>query len=512
MASKFNTRFFATLTGLLASSLSAHARPLQIIHTNDLHSHLDHASDTTRGGYAAVKAVIDQLKGEAHRAGIETLVLDAGDFTEDSQYYLANQGLESWHAMDAMGYDAVTIGNHDWFAGMNGLDEIVGRANPSFPLLGANFIFTWDQKNLVKHMRQYVELERAGSKIAIYGLTTDDWQYGWMADPGFIYKPEWTAQEDLPKIRARNDYVIALTHLGTTADKRLVKRVKGIDLVVGGHSHTSLKIPLQAQDPSGKTVPIVQTGMHGRNVGDLLVDVEPGKPLQILRYRLIPVASNGPQDGEMIKIVQHARDELNRDYGTAFLNEIVGFSEVPLENAYYKDEATTWSKFVASAIRTAGQADASIDVTQFEGFDLPPGPITREQLFVLYPRMFEFKERYGWTVWTTDVAGWAIQFTLQKAIAGGLPIQSDGITYELDAKDNPINMKINGQPIVAARNYKIAMPSGIIRGAFGLTKFLDIVLKNAHDTQIPIWFANEKKLRALGTIKADPSAPRSSHE
>lgn len=390
---------------LTVSSSSARAVPLQIIHTNDLHSHMDHARDPSRGSYAAIKATIDQLKWQARSQGIDTLTLDAGDFSEDSQYYLADQGLQAWKAMDAMGYDAVEIGNHDWLMGTPALDHVVGEVQPSFAFLGANFLFGWAEKNLTRYMHQWLEVVRSGAKIAVYGLTTDEVEYAWMAAPTLIYNPQWRAAEDLPKLRARNDYVIALTHLGVVADESLVRHVSGIDLVVGGHSHTTLQTPIQQKDPSGKTISIVQSGMHGNFVGDLLVDVEPGKPLQILHYRLVPVYSDGPKDDAMAKAVLQTRERLDADYGAAWLSEVVGRTEVPLENAYYKGQPTVWSDFVGQTIKEAGQADAAIDVTEFEGFDQPAGPITREQLFVLYPRIFEFTERYGYTVWTASVRG-----------------------------------------------------------------------------------------------------------
>jgi 5'-nucleotidase/UDP-sugar diphosphatase len=492
---------------LLMSSPEVWARPLQIIHTNDLHSHLDHSSNPSRGGYAAVKAVIDQLKWDARNQGIETLTLDAGDFTEDSQYYLADNGLQAWKAMDAMGYDAVTIGNHDWLAGPHFLDQVVGQAKPSFAFLGANFIFDGAYNNLTKYMRQWIEVVRGGAKIAIYGLTTDDSMYSWMSDPGFVYSPEWEAQEDLSKLRARNDYVIALTHLGVGADKHLVRRVNGLDLIVGGHSHTTLPEPVIEKDPSGRTVPIVQTGMHGQYVGDLLVDVEPGKPIQILHYRLVPVYSDGPQDDAMAKVVKQARERLDADYGSAWLHEVVGSSEVPLENAYYKETPTVWSDFLGESMRAVGEAEATIDVTQFEGFDQPSGPITREELFVLYPRIFEFSERYGYTVWTAFIRGWVIEFALKKAFSSGLPLNLVGITCDVDAQGNAKNFKINGSPIVSMRNYKIAMPEGIVRGAFGISKLLKVVIKNAYDTKIPIWFATEQHLKQVGGVIKAPQAP-----
>ena len=167
----------------LSASGSAVARPLQIIHTNDLHSHLDHANDPGRGSYAAVKATIDRIKWEAMNQGIDTLVLDAGDFLEDSQYFLADHGAYAWKAMNAMGYDAVEIGNHDWIAGLKDLDRAVGAAKPAFAFLGANFLYGWDSTNLVKYMRPSFETKRAGARIAVYGLATDDPFFAWAVAP-----------------------------------------------------------------------------------------------------------------------------------------------------------------------------------------------------------------------------------------------------------------------------------------------------------------------------------------
>jgi 5'-nucleotidase/UDP-sugar diphosphatase len=498
---------FFPLLSLLLASFTAQAQPLQIIHTNDLHSHLDHAMDPTHGSYAAVKATIDDLRWKASQQGIDTLVLDAGDFSEDSQFYLADDGLEAWKAMEAMGYDAVEIGNHDWLMGPAYLDQLVGRAKPSFAFLGANFLYDYHSPNLGKYMRGSLEVKKAGAKIAIYGLTTDDPQYSWAARPTLIYSPNWKAAEDVPKLRARNDYVIALTHIGVDADKSLISHVPGIDLVVGGHSHTTLQTAIEQKDPAGKTVSIVQTGMHGNYVGDLLVDVEPGKPLQILHYKLVPVLSDGPKDPEMAKVVEHARDRLNADYGTEWLSEVVGQADVPLQNAYYAGQTTAWSDFVGETILEAGKADAAIDVSQFEGFDQPAGPITREQLFVLYPRMFSFDEHYGYTVWTADVAGWMLQLAIKEAFSLFLPIDLTGITADVDADGNATHLKIGGQPFKALKNYKIAMPEAIARGALGLSKYLKLFIKHAHDTKIPIWLANEQHFRKIGVIKA-PTSPR----
>jgi 2',3'-cyclic-nucleotide 2'-phosphodiesterase (5'-nucleotidase family) len=356
-------------------------------------------------------------------------------------------------------------------------------------------------------MKEWADFTRAGARITVLGLTTDDNQYSWMASPGSIYKPEWKAREEIPKFRGKTDNVIALTHMGVAEDKNLAAKVNGLDLIVGGHSHTALQTPVMQRDPAGRIVPIVQTGMHGNFVGDLLVDIQPGKPLAILRYQLVPVYSNGPRDAALDQIEHQARDRLNADYGEAWLKEVVGQSEVPLENSYYKDEPTAWSDFVGNAILDAGEADAAIDISQFEGFDQPAGPITREQLFVLYPRIFEFSHRFGYTVWTTLVRGWILDIALKQVYSQGLPINPIGIQADVDSQGNASNLRVAGQPIQSMRNYRIAFPEAVVRGAYGISRYLKLLLKDAHDTGIPIWTATENRLHKIGgVIRARPPA------
>lgn len=492
---------------LATTPARVHARPLQIIHTNDLHSHLDHAMDASRGSYAAVKATIDKLKWESRSRGIETLILDAGDFLEGSEFYLADQGFHAWKAMNAMGYDAVAIGNHDWLAGPAYLDAMVGAAKPPFAFLGANFLFGWECPNLVKYMRKALEIKRAGARIAIYGLTTDEAYFSWMAKPGSIYKPSWTAEEDLPELRSRNDYVIALTHLGVHGDRKLVSSVRGIDLVVGGHSHTALKEPVLHKDRSGKTVPIVQAGEHGEYVGDLLVDVEPGKPLQILRYNLVKVHSNGPRDAAIDHIARTARERLDANYGTSWLSEVVGHTEVPLENSIIQGKPTVWSNFVAEAIRLGGNAEVALDAGDFLGFEQPIGPITREKLFVLYPRILEFDRPLGYTIWTTIVKGWVLKFALKETINLGLSINTAGVEIILNPDGSPQDYLVNGYPIASMRDYKLALPEAVARGAFGTSQYLKLAFRNARDTRVPIWTANEQHLKRIGGIIKAPTTP-----
>ena len=319
------------------------------------------------------------------------------------------------------------------------------------------------------------------------------------------YKPEWAAKQDLPALRARNDYVIALTHLGVDADRQLVNRVNGIDLVIGGHSHTVLQRPLIEKNPRARPVAIVQAGAHGNYVGDLLVDLEPGKPLQLLHYKLVDVRSDGPRDAGMDKILGEAREHLDAEYGAEWLREIVGHSEVPLENAFYRKHPTAWSRFVGEAIRDAAGAEVALDIFEFEGFEQPPGPITREQLFVMYPRALGFDERLGYTIWTANVSGRILKLAVKEAVTLGLPVNPVGIEIERDTLGRPLGYLIGGRPIEPDRSYKVALPESVARGAFGLSRYLKLAFRNARNTGIPIWTASERYLKKIGGVIKAPA-------
>jgi 2',3'-cyclic-nucleotide 2'-phosphodiesterase (5'-nucleotidase family) len=505
-ATKSCTRQLLAILVLVSLPASAWARLVQIIHTNDLHSYLEHGDEKDFGGYAAVKATIDQIKTNATKQGIESIVLDAGDFSEGSQFYLANRGEAVWRTLNSMGYDAVTLGNHDWLNGIADMNRIIGHVKPQFALLGANFIFDHSYKHMKKYLRPFIEIKRAGIKIAILGLTTEDFVYNWRAEDGFIWPAHRQAAEELPFLRERNDFVIALTHLGLRSDIKLVSKTAGIDLVVGGHSHTRMSAPLYAVDQRARQVPIVQTGQHGDFVGDLLIDLEPGQPLRIEHYRLIPVDANGAKDETVARHVMETREALDREYGHDWLREIVGYTDVPMISP--TNGPTVWAQFTADAIREAGKAEVTIDIDKFYGNSMPAGPVTREQLFVFYPRVFSFSSRYGWTVYTTTVRGWVLELALKEAIKRGWWLNTSGLTYDIyyDGLTRKVrNLKVNGQPLAGLGKYKTALPEGIGRGIIEIAPALSAIFKKTRDTGIPIWFALEEKLRRVGTVRPMPN-------
>ena len=489
-------------------SNSALARLLQIIHTNDLHSHFEEGSDFTRGSYAAVKAKIDEIKANARAQGIDTLILDAGDFSEGTGFFLADKGEDSWHLLDSMGYDAVTLGNHDYLMGQTDLNRIVNHTNPHMPILAANFEPYSNTPDLKKHFAPYAIFRKAGMKVAVLGLTTDEFVFTWRAGADRIYSPMMAADLYLPEIRKRADVVIALTHIGKSKDIELVKNRTGIDLVVGGHSHSFLYDYIAQKDRKGRVVPIVQTGDRGHNVGNLLVDIEPGKEVKVITYRLEPVFKDGPKDPVIAAKVLETRRKIEEQYGHDWFTRPIAFSEIPMVAP--AAGPTPWGDVYARALRTAGQADFSLDHTDLLfGTDQRGGPVTREMLFNFYPRVFTFDQHLGWTVWTAKTWGWLIKLAIRETLRRGFRFNLDGITYDVvgpRGKENLKNFKINGRSLRSWHSYKMAIPDGIGRGMKDISPLFHLLFRSTKDTKIPIMTAVESRLQEMGGVVRAPAS------
>jgi 5'-nucleotidase/UDP-sugar diphosphatase len=506
-------RLPAALGILFLLPTPALAQQLEIIHTNDLHSYIDHADDNAHGSYAAVKAIIDNLKAQYSEQGIDMLTLDAGDFSEGTPFYMAGNGTDSWRIMQEMGYDAIAIGNHDWLVGPAQMNAIAQAVQPTTPLLSANLHVDARFTALRKFIQPHAEFTRAGLKIAVVGLSTDEILYSWRITDGHIDPPNQVMQSEVKALRSNNDLVIGLTHIGVDADVDLAKNVSGVDLIVGGHSHTVLPTPVIQNNPQGIPVPIVQTGAHGNYVGDLLIDYEPGKPVKVLHYQLIPVLKNGPQDPEIANRAIAEEEDFDQKYTDAWLDTVLGYTDIPLENP--ENNPTRWGNFYVDSIREAASADMGIDSSEFFGSTQPSGPITRRTVMNFYPRYFDLNRPLGWNVWTLHIPGWLIAVILDETISSGSFFNLSNCTYDVDLSSGSpkmTNLQIGGKSIDPLKVYTVAVTEGIGLGAKEIADSVLSPLFWPSDTGIPVWTAVEEKLRQGGgapeLTKALPSSFR----
>lgn len=276
-------RILTILTMAVAVTLTAAAkgRQLLILHTNDTHSCVlplnPNLADTMlagRGGFLRRAAMIDQMRKEDK----DLLLLDSGDFSQGSPYYTMFKGDVETELMNIMGYDAATIGNHEFDFGLENMARIFRKAN--FPIVCANYDFTGTVvEGLVK---PYVIIKRKGVKIGIFGLSPKlDGLVMASTCAGVRYSdPIKTANAVADKLKNEEkcDVVICLSHLGWDEaglnDMEMMAKTRNIDLVLGGHSHSYFKTLNHVRNLDGKDVPNDQNGKHGIFVGKITLSLE----------------------------------------------------------------------------------------------------------------------------------------------------------------------------------------------------------------------------------------------
>jgi 5'-nucleotidase len=267
-------------TGLLAAPLALFAADdfvtVTILHTNDLHSHVEpfenaNPRDNGRGGLARISGLTKKI-----RAGNpNTLLFDAGDLFQGTPYYNYFKGSLMFQLMSLAGYDAMTIGNHEFDDGLEGLLESLPSAG--FPLISSNYDFS--DTPLAGKVLPYKVFNRSGIKIGVYGLGIE--LQGLVAKAHFgntVWQdPLDVARrtESFLKNEEHCDLVICLSHLGLryrgdkVSDYVLAGETSHTDLIIGGHTHSFLKEPLELKNREGGPVLVNQAGWGGLRLGKI---------------------------------------------------------------------------------------------------------------------------------------------------------------------------------------------------------------------------------------------------
>jgi len=246
---------------------------LTILHTNDTHSNIDafpstHAKYPNLGGVSRRYELIRKVREEEENV----LLLDAGDIFQGTPYFNRFGGVLEMKLMTELGYDAATMGNHDFDAGMEGF--LNARKFADFPFLCSNYDFS--NTILDGQTKPYHVFEKGGLKIGVFGLGVE--LKGLVSDNNFAetryLDPIEMTQEMVRKLQQeKTDLNICLSHLGyeyTTqkiSDRTLARQTAGIDLIIGGHTHTFLEKPTVEYNLNGKPTLINQVGWAGIQVG-----------------------------------------------------------------------------------------------------------------------------------------------------------------------------------------------------------------------------------------------------
>ena len=251
-------------------------KSLTILHTNDTHSCImplnKNLADTmlaNRGGYLRRMSLINMERQQDP----DLLLFDSGDFSQGSAYYTMFKGDVEVGLMNEMGYDAATIGNHEFDFGLDNMTRVFKLCK--FPIVCSNYDF--GDTELSSIVKPYIIIKRCGVKIGVFALCPklDGLVFTKNYEPLVYLNPTEVAQQmvDLLKKEKKCDVVVCLSHLGWQITDypcdRVIRETTGIDLVLDGHSHTYLERLEYVNDKSGRPVPVDQNGKHAAFVGKL---------------------------------------------------------------------------------------------------------------------------------------------------------------------------------------------------------------------------------------------------
>ena len=412
---------FLSLLFVLAAAVPALAsqpaeNQITVLFTHDLHSHLLPAADETGtqyGGFARLKTVIDQQR----RAFPDALLLDGGDFSMGSlfQTAYATSALEL-RAMGAMGYDVTTFGNHEYDYRSAGLAEMLQAAadsgDPVPAIVEANYLppaageegygeeaqAVWDAFDAYG-VASYVLLERGGVWYAVFGLTGEDSDACAPMSGMVLRDARETAQRIVDEATAAcrqangaEPVVICLSHSGTDGkgkgeDYELAREVEGIDLIVSGHTHTTLDQPIQVGDTY-----IVSAGEYGKNLGRITLNWD-GSGVTLASYELLPIDAAVAEDPQLAAWIENAKEKVEEDYLSRYG---LGFDQVLTDNPYAFDsvntlyasqEESTLGSLMADAYRWAAEqamgepVDLAVTASGVIRESLPRGEITVSDVF-----------------------------------------------------------------------------------------------------------------------------------
>jgi 5'-nucleotidase / UDP-sugar diphosphatase len=474
--------FAAAPFALLLAADGARAKPftLTVIHTNDTHAQHEPQDDTGDGGAARAAAVIRQIRAQVPNS----LLLDAGDRFTGTLFHWKYRGLENAPLMNATGFQAMTLGNHEFDEGPDGLANFIELLQ--FPVVCANLDVS-RLPRLASRIRPDLVLTVGGQQVGIIGVTTVDARSGSKPGPDVVFHDDYAGcvQAAVDRLAARGvNKVVVLSHIGLTEDLKLAQAVSGVDLIVGGHSHTLLSktyrearhiYPGRAVGKDGRTVYVVQAGGgDNRFVGrlDLEFDAEghvtkaSGDTILLSRY-ITPAEDVQKEVERLAGPIRELKSRPIRDEQGRPVTAVVNLS-----HAKVRDEETPLAGLVADAMRAKAGAEVAVIAGGAirDGFDAG-APITYGTIY----RVLPFTD----VLCKITLKGSDLLEALEHGLSryggsgNGRFLQVSGLRYRFDPR-NPIGRRVvlveigtrpgEFAPLEPEREYTVALDSYLRAG------------------------------------------------
>lgn len=551
---------FIILSLLYIGNALAKESSVAFLFTGDLHSRFEeHLDPFHLGGVARLKTAMDQRQKELSEKKIPVLRFDAGDCSEGGIYFNLGGGAASYEMLSLFGYDAVTLGNHDWYNGPAHLDQVLGRFSPHLSLLSANLnfnaapdhplknkvkpyeIFYWIDDQFIRKTKddlQYSETEKAAFenafKVGVFGLATKEVFYEFYFKPVQIFGPLSTARQMVSKLRHENvDVVVLLSHLLDEEDVKIARMVPHIDVILGGHTHNRViprnrkPIVVEWEDEDGKyTTWIAKAGEFGQFLGEVQLTVDSSQDQKRIiwdqsSYDLHQIDQRYEEDSEVKQRVDQSKRELiekyknKESYGFDIFADEVAESEIDL----VKSSATEsyFGNLIANAIYEKTKSEGvefSVNNTEFLAHGLFKGKIRSADIYQAFPVIFNPLLDRSWSIFTFEIEGKALKKAINTAL--GLIEQFFDtahlqIIYDLETplENKIVSLKVDGNEIVDDRVYKVAASEGIVKVLERMKDaFPELTISNKRDTGIEVWMAIRDYMKKESPLLASNPAIR----
>jgi 5'-nucleotidase / UDP-sugar diphosphatase len=495
---------FLGMTAVAGAATSATDYRLRILHVNDVHARYDQTTAT--GGFCTPKDEAEkkciggaarlQTKLKELRGG-DALFLDAGDQFQGTLFYTQYKHGAVQTVLGMLKPDAQTLGNHEFDDGPAGLRPYLDAV--SWPVLSANTDVTREPR-LKDRFKPYTIITRNGERIGIVGLTTSDTPIASSPGPTVAFRNEAQAlTRSVAALKTRGvDKIIALTHIGYAVDKALAAQVDGVDVYVGGHSHTFLETgndkaagpyPTVVKTPSGNPALIVQVGSYGTHLGQLDVTFDAAGVATAWEGRPIALSNDVVQDAAVQDKVNHLNVPLAQ-----LRRQLVGEAKVELvgTSAACRFSECNLGNLIADAMLWATKGQGTRIAIQNGGgirSGIPAGPVSMGQVIEVLP--------FSNTLATFDVTGADLISSLESGVSrvhdkttsgtGRFP-QVAGLRYVFDLS-KPEGSRISSvevrddagvfRPVDPAATYKAVTNNFVRTGGDGYSLFAKA--RNAYD-------------------------------
>ena len=508
---RFNLRkTFIAVAAVAAYALSIPAYAsdsdrLVILHTNDTHSIIDPYYRDNLGGVLRRKALIDSVRSVEPNV----LLVDAGDVLQGSLYFTLFEGKVEQMVMNGLGYDVQILGNHEFDNGMEKLANYLKGLNAD--LIATNYDLS--HTDIDRYFKPYTIKEVDGKRIGFLAININP--------EGLIASAKCTGVEYLDAVKAANamawylrhvehcDYVIAVSHIGydekgKISDAMLARNTEGIDVIIGGHSHTLVNpdaanpLPSRFVNLAGDTVLVAQTGRYGANLGEITLDLNSGKADSKIITVTDRLDSNA--DPELAKLIGPYKHKVDSVYAIK-----VGTAETPFE---CRPELMNWmADFVLDDSRRLTKKKIDMAIVNVGGIrsPFPAGDITKGMIMQAFP--FDNYEV------VLEISGADLAATLDSLAANGGNGVSRNVRADMDVPGRRcVKATVNGRPIDPSRTYYVATINYLAQGNDGMgpLKRGHIVAQSKnflYDDMINAFekgFLKKKKQRPDSTVRMKP--------